>query len=79
MFSSLKLKISTIGFKENDQTVIILPGAMDKDLGNIKMFADVNQLQTVTVTTSAAALKMDIDKKTFNVDKNITSSWRNCS
>ena len=74
LFSSLKLKISTIGLKENDQTVIILPGALDKDLGNIKLFADVNQLQNVTVSTSVATLKMDIDKKTFNVDKNITSS-----
>jgi len=49
-------------------------GALDKDLGNIKLAADANQLQTVTVTTTTSSLKMDIDKKTFNVDKNIVSS-----
>jgi outer membrane receptor protein involved in Fe transport len=48
--------------------------ALDKDLGNIKLTADANQLQNVTVSTSVSALKMDIDKKTFNVDKNIVSS-----
>ena len=74
LFNSLNLKISTIGFKENDQSVILLPGSMDKDLGNIKLFTDVNQLQNVTVTTTSSSLKMDIDKKTFNVDKNIVSA-----
>jgi ferric enterobactin receptor len=49
-------------------------GALDKDLGNIKLAPDANQLQTVTVTTTTSSLKMDIDKKTFNVDKNIVSS-----
>ena len=48
--------------------------ALDKDLGNIKLETDVNTLQAVTVTTTASALKMDIDKKTFNVDKNIVSA-----
>lgn len=74
LFNSLQLKISTIGFKENNQQVILLPGAMDKDLGNIKLLIDENQLQNVTVTTSTSSLKMDIDKKTFNVEKNITSA-----
>ena len=49
-------------------------GNFDKDLGNIKLQSDANQLQNVTVSTSVSALKMDIDKKTFNVDKNIVSS-----
>ncbi|MGN6352637.1 MAG: TonB-dependent receptor domain-containing protein [Parafilimonas sp.] len=49
--------------------------ALDKDLGNIKLMPDeTNTLQTVTVTGTSGALKMDIDKKTFNVDKNIVSA-----
>jgi outer membrane receptor protein involved in Fe transport len=47
---------------------------VDKDLGNIKLKEDVQQLQTVTVTASTPGLKLDIDKKTFNVDKNIVSA-----
>ncbi len=74
LFANLKLKVSAIGFAYYQQTVIVLPGATDKDLGNIKLHTDVNQLQSVTVTTTTPGLKMDIDKKTFNVDKNIVSS-----
>lgn len=56
------------------QQMSSMMGAMDKDLGNIKLTADVNTLQTVVVSTTAPGLKMDIDKKTFNVDKNIVSA-----
>src|SRR5205809_1918272 len=56
------------------QQMSSMMSALDKDLGNIKLQTDVNTLQSVTVTTSAAGLKMDIDKKTFNVDKNLVSS-----
>lgn len=49
-------------------------GAFDKDLGNIKLTADQTQLQSVTVTASAPGVKMDIDKKTFNVDKNLVTA-----
>jgi ferric enterobactin receptor len=45
----------------------------DKDLGNIALKPDYAQLQTVVVNGSKPLLKMDIDKKVFNVDKNIVS------
>ena len=51
-----------------------MAGAFDKDLGNIKLKTDQAQLQSVTVTASAPGLKMDIDKKTFSVDKNIVTA-----
>jgi ferric enterobactin receptor len=47
--------------------------AFDKDLGNIKLQTDVKQLQSITVTASKPTLKMDIDKKTYNVEKDIVS------
>jgi len=46
----------------------------DKDLGNIKMTIDVAQLQSVTVTATKATLKMDIDKKTYNVEKDLVNA-----
>ena len=46
----------------------------DKDLGNIKLETDVKTLAGVTVVGSAPTLKMDIDKKVFNVEKNIVSA-----
>ncbi len=47
--------------------------SFDKDLGNIELTTDALQLQGVTITASAPTLKLDIDKKVFNVDKNIVS------
>ncbi len=48
--------------------------AFDKDLGNIKLATDVKQLKTVTVTASKPTLKMDIDKKVYNVEKDIVNA-----
>ncbi len=47
---------------------------VDKDLGNIKMEQDVTALGDVTVTSSRPAFEMGVDRKIFNVDKNIVSS-----
>ena len=46
----------------------------NKDLGNIKLTNDVNTLQTVSVTSSKSLFELGIDRKIFNVDKNIVSS-----
>ncbi|MBN8835947.1 MAG: TonB-dependent receptor [Sphingobacteriia bacterium] len=49
--------------------------AADKDLGNIKLEPDEADLGNVTVTTTAKQqLELGIDKKVFNVDKNLTST-----
>ncbi len=47
----------------------------DKDLGNIKMEASATDLGNVTVTSSAKPqFELGIDRKIFNVDKNLVSS-----
>ncbi len=51
-----------------------IANAVDKDLGNIHLTEDQGDLKTVTVTSSLPSLKMDIDKKTFNVEKNIVTA-----
>ncbi|MFI5128628.1 MAG: outer membrane beta-barrel protein [Chitinophagales bacterium] len=49
-------------------------GMIDKDLGNIKMELDQKLLENVTVSASQPGLKLGIDRKVFNVDKNIVSA-----
>jgi len=49
-------------------------GSFDKDLGNIKLIEEVKQLQSVTVVASKPTLKMDIDKKVYNVEKDIVNA-----
>lgn len=48
--------------------------SFEKDLGSIAMKPAPTELQTVTITASKPGLKMDIDKKVFNVEKNIVSA-----
>ncbi|NCT95514.1 MAG: TonB-dependent receptor [Chitinophagaceae bacterium] len=52
-----------------------MAGMADKDLGNIKMEADATDLGNVTVTSTAKAqLEMGIDRKIYNVDKDLASA-----
>ncbi len=48
--------------------------AADKDLGNIKLDADAQTLENVTVTATKPLIQMGIDRKIFNVEKNLTST-----
>ena len=87
VMAAYKLKISAIGYKNIEQKPAFdlnmqgvkngdyssLLSGIDKDLGNIKMETDALQLQDVTVTSQKALLTMSIDRKIFNVEKNITS------
>ncbi|MEO8405550.1 MAG: TonB-dependent receptor, partial [Chitinophagaceae bacterium] len=49
-------------------------GAIDKDLGNIKVQLAEQTLGNVTVEASKPGLQLGIDRKVFNVDKNIVSA-----
>jgi outer membrane receptor protein involved in Fe transport len=50
-------------------------GQADKDLGNIKIEADATNLGNVTVTSTAKPqFEMGIDRKVFNVDKNLMAA-----
>lgn len=84
-FGRLKLKVSATGYKPYEQNISFqmkkdnTAGApagnpFDKDLGKIALKTDVQQLGEVTVSAVSGKLKMDIDKKVFNVDKNIVSA-----
>ena len=82
IMGNLKLKISISGYTAVERLVSFMPqnpaaGTMpsfDKDLGNIKLTTDVKQLQTVTVTAKTPSVRLDADKKVFNVEKNIVSA-----
>jgi outer membrane receptor protein involved in Fe transport len=90
IFGNFKMKVSAVGYKAADNTVsfgIKMPGAgsqpdfqaimaaADKDLGNIKLEQDATQLENVTVTSSSKPqFELGIDRKIFNVDKNLVST-----
>jgi len=85
VMGNFKLIISGIGFKKYEKQISFnmksggnpqdMMALVDKDLGNIKLEEDPSQLQSVTVTSSAKPqFEMGIDRKIFNVDKNLAST-----
>jgi outer membrane receptor protein involved in Fe transport len=87
VMATYKLKITAIGYKTIEQKAAFemnmanakngdmssMLNAIDKDLGNIKIEVDAQVMQGVTVSASAPGLVMNIDRKVFNVEKNLTS------
>ncbi len=75
----LKLKISISGYKSSEQTISFIPAgggmpSFDKDMGKIKLATEITQLANVTVTANKPLVRLDADKKIFNVEKNIVSA-----
>jgi outer membrane receptor protein involved in Fe transport len=85
VLSIYKLKVTAIGYKPVEQKAVFemnmsggggmssMMNGADKDLGNIKLVVDEQQLQGVTVTATKGLLTMNIDRKVFNVEKNLNS------
>jgi len=46
---------------------------VDKDLGNIAIKPSLTQLNTVTITATTPTFQLQVDKKIYNVEKDITS------
>jgi len=86
LFGQLKLKITAIGFKEfqepisfnikmgNGADMSAMLNAIDKDLGNIKLEIDAKVLGEVTVSSSKSLFQLGIDRKVFNVEKDLVST-----
>lgn len=87
-FGTLKLKVTVVGFKPYEQAVSFdikktesgapdmssIASALDKDLGNITITIQEKMLENVIITAEKPGLQLGIDRKVFNVDKNIVSA-----
>ena len=86
IFGNYRLLLSAIGYKAIDQKVAFnfkdvqsadpeqRLGAIDKDLGNIKMEPDPQNLQQVTVTADKPLIQLGIDRKVYNVEKDLSAA-----
>lgn len=86
IMGNFKLIVSGVGYKKLEkplsfnlkmgagQNMQDMLAMVDKDLGNIKIETSTEDLKTVTVSSSAKPqFEMGIDRKVFNVEKNLTS------
>jgi outer membrane receptor protein involved in Fe transport len=81
-----KIKASAIGYKPYEKSLKFnlkqngsnqetdIASLIDVDLGNIKLTQDPSDLGNVTVVATKQMFEMGIDRKVFNVDKNIVST-----
>jgi outer membrane receptor protein involved in Fe transport len=75
--SPLQLTVSAVGYTALQQAVTITRQSSDKDLGPLVMQTDTKQLEQVVVTASKPAMTLDMEKKVFNVAKDIVSAGGN--
>jgi outer membrane receptor protein involved in Fe transport len=75
----VSLVVSAIGYETYERKLDIkslgrLTAQGGKDLGNIRLKVDPKILQSVTVTARRPLMALGIDRKVFNVERNITSA-----
>ncbi len=88
VMAAFKLRVSAVGFKLYEAKVAFelnmaalrngdfssMLNGVDKDLGNIKLSVDAQQLQNVTVSASKPLVQLYLDKKVYNVEKDISAT-----
>ena len=90
IMGQFKLKVSAIGFIALEQTVKFdinmnsgdfskMLNNVDVDLGNIKLEVDAKQLDEVKVVGTKPFMQMGVDRKVFNVEKNLVSTGQTAS
>ena len=72
-FGQVRVKIKFIGYKDYLQKVYLSPpDKVDQDLGDIKLSIDEKQLSEVEVTAEKSAVVLSIDRRTYNVEKDLS-------
>jgi iron complex outermembrane receptor protein len=68
-----RFRATQIGYKTYETKIYIqIPNKLEQDLGNIALQLDEKQLGEVEVTAEKNTVVMSIDKRTYNVDKDIS-------
>ncbi len=78
----LSLKISTIGYRNVEINIRLAAKAADgniasntiRDLGNIRLSQNAEELQNITIVGGKPLLTLNLDKKVYNVEKDISAT-----
>ena len=72
-FGQVRVKIKFIGYKDYLQKVFFAPpDKIELDLGDIKLETDDKLLKEVEVTAEKSNVTLGIDRRTYNVDKDLS-------
>ncbi len=73
-YGGYRLRISFIGYKNYETKVYIVPpNKIDQDLGDIKLEPDEKLLKEVEVSAEKSTFVMSVDRKVYNVDKDLSA------
>lgn len=72
-FGRFRLRISFIGYKTITQNVSVMPGNVEQDLGNIAIEIDSKTLNEVVVEGEKNTVIMAIDRRIYNVEKDLST------
>ncbi len=68
-----RFRATQIGYKTLEQKIYIqAPNKLEQDLGNLKFEVDEKLLNEVEVTTQKSTFQMGVDRKIYNVDKDLS-------
>jgi hypothetical protein len=69
-----RLRASQVGYKTFETKIYIqMPNKLEQDLGDIALEIDEKMLSQVEVVAEKGAVTMSIDKRSYNVDRDLTS------
>jgi outer membrane cobalamin receptor len=68
-----RLRVSFIGYQQLTQQVTITPSNIEQDLGNISLLVDAKSLKEAVIEGERAAVIMTVDRRIYNVDKDISA------
>lgn len=71
--TELRARISFIGYKPIEQNILLSPKTPEIDLGNLKMETDITILDDVVIEAEKNTMNMGIDRRVFNVDKDLST------
>lgn len=71
-YGNYRLRIKFIGYKDLEQTITLSPKNNNPDLGNIKLEPATTELKEIAVVAEKVSMTMAIDKKVYNVDKDLS-------
>ncbi|MDR1887153.1 MAG: TonB-dependent receptor, partial [Prevotellaceae bacterium] len=73
------LSVSSVGYKTFEQEISLTSDSREINLNRISLVEESELLDEVMVTAIGTQMKIDIDKKVFNVDQNIAASGGSAS
>lgn len=72
-FGRYRVRVQFMGFKTSFHPVTINPNNIEQDIGNIKLLPDSKVIDDVTITDTRPTVIMGVDRRIYNVDKDISS------